>query len=68
MGVQAWLDTMGGMAGKNPFGREGNQGGQPPSPPRRLGGDKGVGSSGADKVGVEANGQGDEDPGERWFR
>lgn len=27
---KAWLETVGGMAGKNPFGREGNQGGHPP--------------------------------------
>ena len=38
------------------------------TPPHRLGGDKGAGSSGAEEAEVRANGQGDEDPGERWFR
>ena len=50
------------MAGKNPFSREGNHNGHPP---RRLGGDRGDGSSSVVEAEVRENGQGEEDPGER---
>ena len=55
----------GGIAGKNPLFREANHGGRLP---RQLGGDKGARSSGADEAEARENVQGDEDPGERWFR
>ena len=61
----ALLVTAGGMAGKNPFSREGNHGGHLPC---QLGGDRGAGSSGAEGAKMRENGQGDDDPGERWFR
>ena len=52
-GVQAGLEIAGGMAGKNPVGREGNRGGHPP---RRLGGDRGVGSSRVKEAEARVNG------------
>ena len=64
-GVQASLKTMGGMVGKNPFSREGNHSGHPP---RRLGVDRGVGSSGVEEAKARVNGKGEEDLGKRWFR
>lgn len=54
----------GGMEGKNSLSREGNHGG---CLSRRLGGERGDGSSRADDVDVRMNGRVDEDPGERWF-
>ena len=63
-GVRVGLETVGGMAGKNPFGRGGNHSGHPP---RRLGGDRGDGSFGAKEVEARENGKGEEDPGEWWF-
>jgi hypothetical protein len=64
-GVQVGLESAGGMVGKNPFGTKGNHRGHPP---RRLGGDRGAGISREEEVEVRLNGQGDEDPEERWFR
>ena len=61
----ALFETAGVMAWRNPFAREGNHGGHLP---RRLEGDRGARSSGAEEAKARANGQGDEDPGERWFR
>lgn len=53
------------MAGKYPMSREGSREGHLSS---RLGGDRSVGSFGPVDVEVRTNGQGEEDPGERWFR
>ena len=53
------------MVGKNPLSREGNHEGRLS---RLLGGDRGVGSSGANDADARMNGPGEEDPGERWFR
>ena len=53
------------MEGKNLFGTEGNHNGHPP---RWIGVDRGVVSSGGMEAKVRENGQGEEDPGERWFR
>lgn len=55
----------GEMVGKNPLSREGNREGRLS---HLLGGDRGAGSSGADDADARMNGQGEEDPGERWFR
>lgn len=63
-GVRASLETAGGMARKNPFGREGNHSGHPP---RWLKGDRGAGSSRMEEAEARVNGQGEEDPRERWF-
>lgn len=63
--MQAGLDSAGGMAERNPFGTKGNQRGHSP---HRLGGDRGAGISREEKVEERVNGQGDEDPEERWFR
>lgn len=54
----------GGMEGKNPLSREGNHGGRLS---RWIGGDRGAGSFRVDDVDARMNGQGDEDPRERWF-
>ena len=51
--VHDGLEIVGGMVGKNPFGREGNHSGHPPC---RIGGDKGAGSSGGMEVEVKDNG------------
>lgn len=64
-GVQAGLETMGGMAGKNPFDMEGNHNGHPP---RWLRDDQGAQSSGVEEAKVRVDGKGEEDLGERWFR
>ena len=64
-GVKPSLATVWTMAGKNPFGREGNHGGPPP---HQLGEDRGAGNSGAAEAEARGNGQEAEDPGERWFR
>lgn len=62
----ALFETAGVMVGKNPFVREGNHGGHPPL--RRLGGDRGAGSSRTEEAKARSNGKEDEDPRERWFR
>ena len=49
----------------NPLGREFNHNGHSP---RRPGDDRGVESSGEMEAEARDNGQGDKDPGERWFR
>ena len=49
----ALFEIAGVMAGKNPFAREGNDRGHPP---RRLEGDRGAGSSGAEEAEASANG------------
>lgn len=55
----------GEMTGKSPLSREGSYEGYLSS---RLGGDRGAGvSRSADKM-TRTNGQGEKDPGERWFR
>lgn len=54
----------GGMAGKNPLSKEGNHVGRLSC---QLGGGRGDGSSRDDDAEVRMNGQGDEDPKERWF-
>jgi hypothetical protein len=59
------FETIGGMAGKNPFTKEGNHGGHLLC---QLRGDRVVGSSGEEEAEVRENGQGDDDLGERWFR
>ena len=64
-GVQANLESVDVMAGMNPLGRDGNHSGHPP---QRPGFDRGAGSSGGMEEEVRENGQGNEDPGERWFR
>lgn len=52
------------MAGKSPLSREGSREGHLSS---RLGGDRGVGGFGSADAEERTNGQGEEDPGERWF-
>ena len=53
------------MEGKYPLSREGSREGHLSS---RLGGDRGVGSYGDADAEARTNGQGEEDPWERWFR
>ena len=58
------METAGGMAGKTPFDKEGNHSGHPP---HWLRGNRGAGRYGAEEAEARVNGQGEEDPGERWF-
>ena len=60
----ALLVATGRMAGRNPFSREVNHGGHLP---RRLEGDRGARSSGVEEAEERENGQGDDDPGKKWF-
>ena len=64
-GVQPGPNSVGGMASSNPLIREGNRSGHII---RRNGGDQGVGGSDAVETEAREIGQGDDDPGECWFR